>query len=360
MDPRDRERVRQALRGQVVAGQLAADGAVLAATGVQTAGALDDLYPKATGADLGPVFREGRPTLSVWAPTARSVRLELDGAPKPMRRDDTTGVWSVTGPASWKNKPYRYVVKVWSPGGGPGRHQQGHRPVRRRPHRRLRAEPRRRPRRQVPRAERLGDPEEAEGGPAALRPDPGAARPGLLRRGPHRRSTGGPTFAFTDQDSDGSRHLRKLARAGTSYVHLLPVFDIATIPEKRSDQATVDCDLAALPADPSASRSAWRRRRRRTPTTGGTTRTTTRSPRAPTPPTRTARPARSSSARWSRRSTRTACGSSWTSSTTTRRPAARREPASWTGSCPATTSGCSPTARSRTAPAAPTRPPRTP
>ncbi len=44
VDPRDRDRVREALRGQVVATQRAANGAVLAATGVQIAGVLDDLY----------------------------------------------------------------------------------------------------------------------------------------------------------------------------------------------------------------------------------------------------------------------------------------------------------------------------
>lgn len=118
VDPRDRDRVRSALRGQLVATQRAANGAVLAATGVQTAGVLDDLYPAATEADLGPTFHHGRPTLAVWAPTARSVALELDGRRVRMHRDDTTGVWSVTGPASWKNKPYRYVVTVWAPGAG--------------------------------------------------------------------------------------------------------------------------------------------------------------------------------------------------------------------------------------------------
>ncbi|WP_157847091.1 hypothetical protein, partial [Streptomyces achromogenes] len=46
---------------------------------------------------------------------AQSVSLELDGSLKRMRRDDATGVWSVTGPASWKGEPYRYVVKVWAP-----------------------------------------------------------------------------------------------------------------------------------------------------------------------------------------------------------------------------------------------------
>ncbi|MGC5413182.1 hypothetical protein ACPXCX_57410, partial [Streptomyces sp. DT225] len=62
-----------------------------------------------------PVFRHGTPTLSVWAPTARTVALELDGKTVPMRRDDRTGVWSVTGKKNWTGKPYRYVVNVWAP-----------------------------------------------------------------------------------------------------------------------------------------------------------------------------------------------------------------------------------------------------
>ena len=116
VDPRDRDRVRASLRGQLIATQRAANGALLAATGVQTAGVLDDLYGKAASkAALGPVFRKGAPTLSVWAPTARTVALELDGRTLPMRRDDRTGVWSVTGTKKWTGKPYRYVVDVWAP-----------------------------------------------------------------------------------------------------------------------------------------------------------------------------------------------------------------------------------------------------
>ena len=107
VDPRDRDRVREALRGQVVATQHTANGAVLAATGVQIAGVLDDLYPGATKADLGPTFSQGRPTLSVWAPTAQQVSLEIGDSTAPMKRDAATGVWSVTGPKSWKGKPYR-------------------------------------------------------------------------------------------------------------------------------------------------------------------------------------------------------------------------------------------------------------
>ncbi|WP_344566229.1 pullulanase-associated domain-containing protein, partial [Streptomyces atrovirens] len=116
IDPRDRDRIRTALRGQVVATQRASNGAVLAATGVQIAGVLDDLYATgATKAELGPTFRHGRPTLSVWAPTAQDVSLEIGERTVRMRRDDGTGVWSVTGPRSWKGEEYRYKVKVWAP-----------------------------------------------------------------------------------------------------------------------------------------------------------------------------------------------------------------------------------------------------
>ncbi|MFI8169043.1 pullulanase-type alpha-1,6-glucosidase [Streptomyces sp. NPDC085931] len=248
VDPRDRDRVREALRGQVVATQHAANGAVLVATGVQIAGVLDDLYSGATQSRLGPVFAEGRPTLSVWAPTAQSVALELDGQTVAMRRDSATGVWSVTGPASWKNKPYRYVVKVWAPS----------------------------VRKVV--TNKVTDPyavaltADSERGlvvdlaDKALRPagwstytKPKAVplRDAQIQE-LHVRDFSvedrtakhpGTYLAFTDKASDGSKHLRELAKAGTSYVHLLPAFDIATIPERRADQARTDCDLASHPAD---------------------------------------------------------------------------------------------------------------
>ncbi len=41
----------------------------------------------------------------------------------------------------------------------------------------------------------------------------------------------GKYLAFTDLGSNGMRHLRALAEAGITDLHLLPVFDIATIPE---------------------------------------------------------------------------------------------------------------------------------
>ncbi|MFJ4482039.1 pullulanase-type alpha-1,6-glucosidase [Streptomyces longwoodensis] len=247
VDPRDRDRVREALRGQVVATQRAANGAVLAATGVQLAGLLDDLYD-ATTAKLGPVFSKGRPTLSVWAPTAQSVKLEVGGDTVAMRRDDTTGVWSVTGPASWKGKPYRYVVKVWAPSVRKVVTNQVTDPY----SVALTAD-----------SERslvvdLDDKALAPHGwtsyakPAAVPLKDAQIQELHVRDFSVADRTSrhpGTYLAFTDKDSDGSKHLRQLAASGTSYVHLLPAFDIATIPEKKADQASTDCDLAALPAD---------------------------------------------------------------------------------------------------------------
>ncbi|GAA2728230.1 pullulanase-type alpha-1,6-glucosidase [Streptomyces nogalater] len=248
VDPRDRDRVREAVRGQLVVAQRAANGAVLAATGVQTAGVLDDLYPGATKARLGPVFDHGRPTLSVWAPTARSVSLELGGSLKGMRRDDGTGVWSVTGPASWKGEPYRYVVKVWAPSAGKVVTNKVTDPY----SVALTAD-----------SERslvvdLDDRSLAPAGwPALRKPRAVPLRDARIQE-LHIRDFSvedrtsrhpGTYLAFTDKDSDGSRHLRKLAKSGTSYVHLLPAFDIATIPEREADQAAPDCDLSAYPAD---------------------------------------------------------------------------------------------------------------
>ncbi|MGV9349390.1 pullulanase-type alpha-1,6-glucosidase [Streptomyces spiralis] len=251
VDPRDRDRVRQALRGQVVASQRAGNGAVLAATGVQLAGVLDDLYSSsATKAQLGPVIHHGRPTLSVWAPTAQSVALELDGRGVAMHRDDATGVWSVTGPASWKGKPYRYVVKVWAPSVRQVVTNKVTDPysvaLTANSERSLVAD--------------LDDHALAPSGWSHLaKPKAVPLRDAQIQE-LHIRDFSvadttvpakdqGTYLAFTDKDSDGSKHLRDLAKAGTSYVHLLPAFDIATIPEKKAAQAVPDCDLASYPAD---------------------------------------------------------------------------------------------------------------
>ncbi|MFF4247269.1 pullulanase-type alpha-1,6-glucosidase [Streptomyces sp. NPDC001822] len=249
VDTRDRDRVRESLRGQLIATQRAANGALLAATGVQTAGVLDELYGKAaSGAALGPVFRKGSPTLSVWAPTARTVSLELDGRTVPMRRDGRTGVWSVTGTKSWTGKPYRYAVQVWAPTVQKLVTNKVTDPY----STALTADSAR------SLVVDLAGPELAPRGWSALKKPAAVPLRDAQIQELHVRdfsvtdSTSkhpGEYLAFTDTRSDGMKHLKELADSGTSYVHLLPVFDIGTIPEKKSDRQQPACDLSVYAPD---------------------------------------------------------------------------------------------------------------
>ncbi|MDG4765567.1 pullulanase-type alpha-1,6-glucosidase [Solwaraspora sp. WMMD406] len=256
IDRRDHPKLRGALRGQLAVTERDHEGRLLAVTGVQIPGVLDDLYATATTAPLGVTFTGRRPTLSVWAPTARTVALELfdrpDVAPRtvPMRRHEQTGVWSVRGEPDWYGRYYRYRVDAWQPAAGrmvtasvtdpyavalaaDSTHSQ---------------------------IVDLADPAFAPPGWARLR-KPAAVPAGRThiqevsvrdfsiaddsvpagRRGSY--------LAFTDPDTAGMRHLTSLADAGVTHLHLLPTFDFAAIPERRADQASPDCDLAALPPD---------------------------------------------------------------------------------------------------------------
>lgn len=252
VDDRDRDRVREALKGQLVAAQYTANGAVLTATGVQIAGVLDDLYAaKATKADLGPVFdRRGVPTLRLWAPTAQRVALEIGGRTVAMRRDEASGVWTAEGRKNWKGKAYRFRVTVFAPAAGKVVTNKVTDPY----SLALTADsgkslvvdladgslaPAGWDRLRKPAAVPLRDAQIQELHVRDFSIADATAKP------KHR----GTYLAFADKDSKGSKHLRALADAGTSHVHLLPAFDIGTIPEKKKDQQRPDCDLKVYAPD---------------------------------------------------------------------------------------------------------------
>ena len=236
--------LRKVVRGQVAVTQRDAAGTLISATGVQLAGLLDDLYAGATRAALGPVFNAKTPRLSVWAPTAQSVQLELSDTPAasarvlPMRRDDATGVWSVTGEPGWTGKYYRYRVTAWQPAANKVVTASVTDPysvalATDSTHSRIAD---------------LTDPAHAPAGWSGLRkPAPGKTQ--ITELSVRDFSDQGTYAAFADPATPGMRHLTSLARAGTTYAHLLPVFDFATIPERRADQQQPPCDLASFPPD---------------------------------------------------------------------------------------------------------------
>ncbi|MDY7090532.1 MAG: pullulanase-type alpha-1,6-glucosidase [Actinomycetota bacterium] len=245
--------VKDVLRGQVVLTERDAAGKLLAATGVQLAGVLDDVYAAAAAdARLGPVGT----TLSVWAPTARTVQLQLFDTPAAqpstvaMRRDDRTGIWSVRGPASWKGKYYTYRVTAWQPAA----QKQVTAAVTDPYALGLSTDSK------LSRIVDLADPALAPAGWSSLRkppPVPNAkiqiselsVRDFSIADQTVPAARRGTYLAFTEAAGDGMKHLKALAGAGVTHLHLLPAFDFATIPEKRADQKTPACDLPALPPD---------------------------------------------------------------------------------------------------------------
>src|ERR1700754_3068281 len=116
----DVDTVKAALRGQLEVTARDDGGWLLVTTGVQVPGVLDDVYADAVHADLGCRFHhDGGVTISVWAPTARSVALEWWNGDEPevvgMWRDDHTGVWRIDGDWSWTGRRYRFRVEAWHP-----------------------------------------------------------------------------------------------------------------------------------------------------------------------------------------------------------------------------------------------------
>ncbi|WP_345713568.1 pullulanase-type alpha-1,6-glucosidase, partial [Kineococcus glutinatus] len=233
-----------------------ASGTVTAATAVQVPGVLDSLHPGAARRTLGPTWHRGRPSLALWAPTARSVTVHVSDprtgartASAPLRAD-RDGVWSVTGERRWKDAAYLFEVEVFVPETG-------------RVERNLVTDPY-----SVGLTANSGQSLLLDLDDAALTPKgwdrlrkPALAQPEDLSiyelhvrdfsitdttvPAAHR----GTYAAFTDTRSDGMRHLRELADSGLRAVHLLPVNDISTVEERRSAQQQPRCDLPALPPD---------------------------------------------------------------------------------------------------------------
>ena len=252
----DRDLIPEILRGQIAVSAATAQGQLLDATGVQIPGVLDDLYTY--DGDLGVTFDEGTPTLRVWAPTAQSVRLHLfddetgDGTEiLDMEYDDATGIWSVSGEEDWLYKYYLYEVVVYAP-------------TTRQIETNLVTDPYSFSLSMNSRRSQIVDLSDPglmpEGWNDYVKPELDSFEDIVLYELHVRdfsiydesvsEENRGTYLAFTERDSNGMQHLRSLAEAGLTHVHLLPTFDIATINENPSERQEPDRDeLATLPPD---------------------------------------------------------------------------------------------------------------
>ncbi|WP_133478443.1 alpha-1,6-glucosidase domain-containing protein [Cognatilysobacter segetis] len=221
--------------------QLDAQGRVVDATYVQSPGLLDAGFDGDRAA-LGPRRQGDDLALGVWGPTASRVSVcqyaDADApasAVVPLQRDAATGAWHArlrkAGGAY-----YTYLVDVLVPGIGRVRNRvtdpyaTG-----------LATDSTRSAALDVTDA---ANPSLAPSGWAAHpRPAPAASNVDMTVYELHVRDFSvsdesvpaahrGKYLAVTDGASNGMRHLQALQRAGLTDLHLLPVFDIATIPER--------------------------------------------------------------------------------------------------------------------------------
>lgn len=253
LSKQDAVRAPELLRGQLAVSAAKA-GQLLDATALQTAGVLDELFT--WEGPLGVTFENGAPVFRLWAPTARSVKLHrfenANGEAVsviPMTRLEDTGVWTLTGEPGWDRGYFLYEVEVFVRRTGRIEHNVVTDPY----SHGLSMDSRR------SQIVNLADEDLAPMGWSDV-PKPTLEKPeDIVLYELHLRdfSIGDETVpveqrgtfaAFTQPGSNGMKHLGSLADAGLTHVHLLPVFDCATIPENPADRREPP-DLSGFPAD---------------------------------------------------------------------------------------------------------------
>jgi pullulanase/glycogen debranching enzyme len=117
---------KELVRGQTAVASYNSGNTLLQLSGVQIQSVLDHLYidnGTAENAALGVTYDGGVPAVSVWAPTAQSVTLRryvtstgAEVGSQLMTFDPVSGVWSATAPDnSWDRQFYLFDVQVYVP-----------------------------------------------------------------------------------------------------------------------------------------------------------------------------------------------------------------------------------------------------
>ncbi len=253
------------LRGQVLLVQENADGKVRQMTRLQIAGALDDWYVAAQDStDLGVALSARQSKFTLWAPTAQSVAVCLyaDGSSAAQQvavllPEEKSGLWSLALPANLTGHYYQFLVDVMVPGVGLVRN-------------------------------RVTDPYSVSLTTDSVRSyitrldDPATMPRGWQQEHTPQRvqqqtdmsvyelhvrdfsindmsvpeAYRGKYLAFTEAHSNGMQHLTALAKAGMTDIHLLPVFDFASVPENGCLTPVINPDPAPASMLPEQTSSA--------------------------------------------------------------------------------------------------------
>lgn len=240
------EKIRPLLQMQLIFAIVEDDTCVFA-TGIQLWPLLDHLFYY--DGHLGVQFTNDKPILRLWAPSAKSVKLHLFETThaQPQILDmqyQHHGMWQIHGESSWRNKFYLYEVEVFVPQTN-------------RIEKNLVTDPYSLSLAQDSTHSQivdLHDPNLQPNGWSKLQ------KPTLedfsdislyelhirdfsINDNSVRQKFRGTFMAFTDTKSFAMQHLRTLSSHGLTHIHLLPVFDIATIREDKQQQKT--CEIPA-------------------------------------------------------------------------------------------------------------------
>jgi pullulanase-type alpha-1,6-glucosidase len=245
----DLPKVKEILKGEMLIAARTPDGTLVEVTGLQIPGVLDDLYAAAAKtqqlgvsfAATGTGLAQAAPTLKLWAPTATDVNLLVfpDATSTAtqtveMTYDGASGIWSASGDASWDGKYYLFEVKVYVPATDKVETNLVTDPY-------AVALSMNSTRSLVVNLNTAAKPAGWDG---LAKPRLDAFEDIVLYE-LHVRDFSitdetvpvaqrGTYKAFTNSESAGMRHLRGLARDGLTHIHLLPVFDIASIEEDKT------------------------------------------------------------------------------------------------------------------------------
>jgi pullulanase len=266
-------------RQQMVIVHEDSDGQVLRASGLQIAGALDDRFWSGAivrdfGATLVRAKNIDKPRetqFKLWAPTAQRVQVCLyktggssATSAMAMQYDDEIGVWELLLPHDLNGQFYTYLVDVFVPNVGVVRNRV--------------TDPYSLSLTTDSKRSYIVDLNEARlkpnGWDKAIAPSRIKSQTDMTIYELHVRdfSINDPTvsekhrgkyLAFTESQSNGMQHLSALSKAGMTDVHLLPVFDLATVPEKGcvtpkpTGEADSEAQQAAAMADKASDCFNW-------------------------------------------------------------------------------------------------------
>ncbi|WEM45839.1 pullulanase-type alpha-1,6-glucosidase (plasmid) [Photobacterium sp. DA100] len=247
--------MRPVIKAELAAIAVDEEGLVLSGTKVQPAGAFDQLFANAAAnVELGAVIDGSETQFNVWAPSAQNVVTVLFDENKEelgrlqMDYDETSGVWSLATDKAPKGTYFRYLVDVFHPVSGVVESYQVTDPYSLSLS--MNSE--------YSQVIDLNDPAlKPQGWDDLQRPIDQANPSQFVIYESHVRdfsaqdestpaNARGKFIAFMQPDSVPVKHLKSLSESGVTHLHLLPIFDIATINENPDEAANIEEPFSKL------------------------------------------------------------------------------------------------------------------